>query len=248
MSRVTPDPAYPPIHSPIRTRRRHLARAVAGGLLTGTIVFLGAASASAHVHVDPSTTEPGANAILTFRVPTESETAGTTKVEVRLPTEDPFPSVSARVLAGWIVTVTESKLPAPVVDDDGATLTKAPHTVTWTALAGSAVGPGQFQEFELQVGPLPKSGSVVVPGTQTYSDGSVVTWDEPAPAGGKEPEHPAPSFDVAATAAPAFIPSKAASSSDDTARTLAVLGIVVGAIGAGIGLAGATAARRQKSA
>lgn len=230
----------------IRTRRRQLLRALVGGILTGAVVFFGAASASAHVHVDPSTTEPGGDAIPTFRVPTESAAAGTTKVEVTLPTQDPFPCVSARALAGWTVTVTDSKLPAPVVDDDGVTLTKAPHTVTWTAHAGSAVGPGQFQEFELQVGALPKSGTVVLPVTQTYSDGSVVTWNEPTPAGGEEPEHPAPSFDV--VAGPSSTPAKTASASDDTARALGVAGIVVGAIGAGIGLAGTAAARRRRSA
>lgn len=246
MSGTIPVPIHPPTHTPNHERRRHFARFFVGGLLTATVVFGTALSASAHVHVDPSTTEPGANPILTFRVPSESATAGTTKVEVTLPTDNPLPSVSAKALAGWTVAVTEAKLPTPVVDDDGATLTEAPHTLTWTAEAGAAVGPGEFQEFELQVGPLPKSGSVVLPVTQTYSDGMVVKWDEVTPASGEEPEHPAPSFDV--VAAPVVTPSKAVSSSDDTARTLAVAGIVVGAIGAGIGLAGATAARRQKSA
>lgn len=242
MSRETPVP----IHPPVGLRVRHLTRVGAGGLLTGAIIVLTAASASAHVHVDPSTTEPGATPILTFRVPTESETASTTRVEVTLPTDNPFPSVSPKALTGWTVTVTEAKLPTPVVDDDGATLTKAPHTVTWTADAGAAVAPGEFAEFELQVGPLPTSGSVVLPVTQTYSDGSVVKWDEATPAGGEEPEHPAPSFDV--VAAPAVSSTTATSSDDGTARILGVVGIVVGAIGAGIGLAGVTAARRQKSA
>lgn len=246
MPRTLSRTSHVPIHPPIRTRRRHLARAVVGGMLAAAVVFFTATSASAHVHVDPSTTEPGANAILTFRVPTESATAGTTKVEITLPTSDPFPSVSARALTGWTVGVTEAKLPQPVVDDDGATLTKAPHTVTWTAQAGSATGPGEFQEFELQVGPLPTSGTVVLPVTQTYSDGSVVKWDEGTPPGGEEPEHPAPSFDIAA--APAVASSDAVSTTDGTARTLGVVGIVVGAIGAGIGLAGVAAARRRASA
>ncbi|HEY8788971.1 MAG TPA: YcnI family protein [Actinopolymorphaceae bacterium] len=240
LSRTSPVPIHPPI-----TRRRHLARAVVGGLLAAAVVFLTAASASAHVHIDASTTEPGANAILTFRVPTESETARTTKAEVTLPSDDPFPSVSANALAGWTVGVTEAKLPTPVVDDDGATLTKAPHTVRWTARAGAAVGPGEFQEFELQVGPLPKSGAVVLPVTQTYSDGSVVKWDGATPPGGEEPEHPAPSFDIAA--APAVTSSDSASTTDGTARTLGIVGIVVGAIGAGIGLTGLAAARRRTS-
>lgn len=230
------------LHPPGHECRRPLVRFVVGILLTGAIMFLTAESASAHVHVDPSTTQPGATTILTFRVPTESETAGTTKVEVTLPSDHPFPSVSAKALAGWTVAVTEVKLPTPVVDD-GATLTKAPHTVTWTADAAGAVGPGEFGEFELQVGPLPASGTVVLPVTQTYSDGTVVMWDEATPAGGDEPEHPAPSFDV--VAAPAVTSAAVPSTSDGMARTLAVIGIVVAAAGVGVGLAGAAAARRR---
>jgi uncharacterized protein YcnI len=243
MPRSVPVPISPPIHP----RRRHLARATVGGFVVGAVTLLTAASASAHVHVEPSSTEPGAFSVLTFRVPTESATAGTRKVEVTLPTDDPFPSVSPKALAGWTVTVTEAKLPKPVVDDDGATLTEAPHTVTWTAGPGSEVGPGQFQEFELQVGPLPASGTVVVPVVQTYSDGSVATWDEPTTAGGAEPEHPAPSFDVVAAAA-ATASSEPATTSDGTARLLGVVGIVVGAVGIGVGLAGAVAARRRAAA
>jgi len=229
-------------HRPKRARLRDLGRLVVGGVLTTVVAPSTAASASAHVQVDPSTTAPGSTPILTFRVPTESVDASTTKVEVTLLSTDPFPSVSARALAGWTVTVTEAKLPTPVVDDDGATLTQSPHTVTWTADVETAVPPGQFQGFELEVGPLPATGSVVSPVTQTYSDGSVVKCDEATPADGEPPEHPAPGFDVAASAA--ITSSKAASTSDGTARTLGV----VGAIAAGIGLADVTAARKRTPA
>jgi uncharacterized protein YcnI len=231
---------------PHRRRRRYLTRALVAGVVAAGVVAVTALPASAHVHVDPSSTDPGATAILTFRVPTESVTASTTKVEVTLPSTDPFPSVSARSLVGWTVAVTEAKLPAPVVDDDGATLTKAPHTITWTAETGSAIGPGEFGEFDVEVGPLPKAGPVVLPVTQTYSDGTVVKWDEATPPGGEEPEHPAPSFNV--SAAPASASSASSAPADRTARTLGVVGIVLGAVGAGTGLAGAVAARRRTPA
>jgi uncharacterized protein YcnI len=235
-------PAQP--HRSIRTRRHHLARVAVGGAVIGAVTFFGSAAASAHVHVDPSSTEPGAFSILTFRVPTESATASTIKVEVTLPSDNPFPSVSARALPGWTIAVVDAKLPKPVVDDDGATLTEAPNTVTWTADNASAIGPGEFGEFALQVGPLPASGTVVLPAVQTYSDGSTVTWDEPETSGGTEPEHPAPSFDITPVASPVS-PMKVSSSTDHTARVLGVVGIMVGVIGAGIGLAGAVAARRR---
>ena len=37
-------------------------------------------------------------------------------------------------------------------------------------------------------------GTVLLPATQTYSDGEVVRWDEPTPSSGEEPEHPAPAL------------------------------------------------------
>ena len=79
----------------------------------------------------------------------------------------------------------------------GFTLTKAVSTVTWTAAEGQGVAPGEFNEFELSVGPFPKGADpIVMPAAQTYSDGEVVQWDEPTPASGDEPEHPVPTLDT----------------------------------------------------
>ena len=47
-------------------------------------------AASAHVTVNPNTADPGSYATVQFRVPNESETATTTRVEVQLPTDTPF--------------------------------------------------------------------------------------------------------------------------------------------------------------
>ena len=184
-----------------------------------------------------------------------------------LPSDQPFATVSARPLAGWTVAVTEAKLPTPVTDDDGATLTKAPHTVTWTAAADDAIPPGQFQEFDLLVGPLPESGTVVLPATQTYSNGDVVEWNQKPKADGSEPENPAPSFEVAAVATASPSPTTAAvpgsptvtaaattppaasadatSTTDTTARVLAVVAIVVGVVGLGVGIS--SGRRRARS-
>jgi hypothetical protein len=37
---------------------------------------------------------------------------------------------------------------------------------------------------------------MVFTATQTYSDGTVVEWDQPTPASGEEPEHPAPTLTI----------------------------------------------------
>ncbi|NNC12168.1 YcnI family protein [Planctomonas sp. JC2975] len=150
-------------------------------------------AAEAHVRIDPDQASAGTYAVITFRVPNESATAGTVGLEVDFPTDTPFTSVSYKPVPGWSAVVTTTTLPEPV-KINGATVTSAPTKIVWTADAGTQVGPGQFQEFSVSAGIVPNTGKMVLPATQTYSDGSVVKWDQATPASGKEPEHPAPTL------------------------------------------------------
>lgn len=231
-----------------RSTRRSGRRVVATLSLAAALIAGSAAAAQAHVHVDPHSTASGSFSELAFRVPNESATASTVKVSVELPTDKPFLSVSARPLPGWDVSLTKAPLPKPMTVD-GTTVTKAVRTVTWTARPGTQIGPDQYQEFDLSVGPLPSPGLVLMPATQTMSDGSVVHWDQPTPASGVEPEHPAPSFTVtAATVASGHDSAAAAASTgatdqdsaggDTLARTLGGIAVVLALGAAGIAVAG----------
>jgi uncharacterized protein YcnI len=210
------------------------------------LVVATALPAFAHVTVSSPDASPGGFGKLVLRVPTESATASTTRLTVDLPAKNPFASVSAEPVPGWIVTTTDRHLAKPVKDDDGFNITKAVATVTWTARPGQGLAPGEFQEFGLSVGPFPeKAGSLALPTTQTYSDGSVVQWDDPTPASGKEPEHPAPTLQVSAAAgaaeASAASPSKG---SDSLARWLGGGGLALGLVA----LVVALASRRRQPA
>jgi uncharacterized protein YcnI len=212
-----------------------------------TVLFLAVAAtmaiapaASAHVSVSSPDASPGGFGKLVFRVPTESATASTVKLTVTLPADIPFAEVSAKSLPGWSIATTEKHLDKPITTDEGFTLTKAVSTVTWTAGNGQGISPGQFNEFELSVGPFPEgTDAITLPTRQTYSDGSVVTWDQPTPASGKEPEHPVPTLELGSSAAPGHDPvtqvaerSSAAGidGTDGLARGLGGAGLVLGAV------------------
>ena len=220
-----------------------VARAGAVAALVGAVVVGTAFSASAHVGVHPDVTTAGQGAELTFRVPDESDTANTIKLVLTLPQDRPFTDVSTQPMTGWTATVADAPLPKPV-NVGGATITKAPRTVTWTALPGYKIAPGQYQNFYLASDALPAAGQMVLPVAQYYSDGTVVHWTEPTVAGKAEPEHPAPVFTVAAASAteaganakPAAnavaspASTQAATTSDSTARVLGGIALVVAVV------------------
>ncbi|WP_115786762.1 YcnI family protein [Arthrobacter silvisoli] len=234
-----------------RTLKTTSAAAMAAGLLAA-----GAAAASAHVHVDPDDTAAGGYTHLTFNVPNESDTAKTNKLEVALPADAPFNSVSVKPVEGWTARVITGALPKPVTIN-GATVTKAPRSIVWTADAEHQIGPHEYQAFSISVGVLPDAGTTVtLPATQSYTDGTVVKWDQEAVEGQEEPEHPAPSFVTtaedagaaghhAAATPSATVAPAAASASNDGGSTAGWFGLGAGLIGLG---AGATALARTRPA
>jgi uncharacterized protein YcnI len=157
--------------------------------VAGLAIVVAAPTAAAHVTVNPGEAPKGGFAKLAFRVPNERPDAGTTTVEVNLPEDQPIANVSVRPKDGWTYTVERRTLDEPI-DNHGEELTEVVSKVTWT---GGVIEPGEFDEFEVSVGPLPEDADqILFPTLQTYEGGEVVRWiDEPNP-DGSEPEHPAP--------------------------------------------------------
>lgn len=137
-----------------------------------------ASPAAAHVTVNPGEAKQGGYAKLSFRVPTESDTESTTKLEVQIPENAALASVSVQPVPGWTVSLTKNGDKVSVI--------------TWTAAAGAAIKPGEFQEFAISAGPLPTGvDQLLFKALQTYSDGTVVRWIDPPKDGA---EHPAPAL------------------------------------------------------
>jgi uncharacterized protein YcnI len=226
-------------------------RRFAVAALTGATVLVAAAlPAAAHVTVDPSQAPAGGFTVLTFKVPNEQDAAATTKLEVQLPPDHPFSSVSVRPNGTWKATTTTTPLPEPITDDDGNQITQAVSTVTWE---GGRIEPGQFEEFQVQVGPLPDAAGTTLafPAVQTYDNGDVVRWIDPVVPGQAEPEHPTPSLTLtaadSASSPGAATPSSSSSSSDSTGRTLGIIGILVGAAGLVVAVVALLTSRRRSA-
>lgn len=248
-----------------------MSRCIRGSALRGVAVLaaaaalalVGAVPAFAHVTAQPGTAEQGGYAVVNMRVPNESDTAGTIKLEVTLPAEHPITSVRTSPVPGWTATMVTAPLNPPI-ERNGRTITEAVRTVTWTADPGTRIGPGEFVEFPLSLGPLPTdTDQLVLPAVQTYDDGEVVAWDQPR-TDGAEPERPAPVVTLvpaaeegAAQAASAQQAGSAgenaaaaeagAGGSDSTARWLGGAGVALGALGLLLGAGALARARRAGS-
>ncbi|WP_446223104.1 YcnI family copper-binding membrane protein [Nocardia sp. IBHARD005] len=203
------------------------SRSIAHRLTVGaTVLVIGAlpaATASAHVTVSGHEATRGGSGVLNFRVPNESTTQSpTVALTVRIPK---VTAVDTETVTGWRATV--GKQP------DGAT------EITWTADAGTGIGPDQFGEFSVLANGLPDTDRLVIPAIQTYADGTVVRWDQTPGADGTTPEYPAPTVTLRAGPAGTAldhgdIPDLATQqpSTDDTAaRWLGGIGIALGALG-----------------
>ena len=245
------------------TQRALTTGAVA--LTTAGLMALGLGAASAHVTVAPASTTENGYSQLTFSVPNESESAATNKLEVQLPTEQPFTSVRVKPVEGWTAEVVSGALPEPVTTADGATLTEGPLSVVWTAEAGSEISQQEYQTFSISVGRLPEAGStVVLPATQSYTDGDVVEWNQETVKGAEEPEKPAPSFVTTAAAdggeahggahgtaetaeTAEAIDAEQTASSTESGSTSAVgwAGLVAGVLGLAAGVAALARTRRR---
>ena len=74
----------------------------ATALIAGAVIALAAPlAASAHDGIDPNQSDPGTYPLITFKVPTESATATTTKIELTLPQDTPFGFASYTPDDGW---------------------------------------------------------------------------------------------------------------------------------------------------
>ncbi|MFL6142706.1 MAG: YcnI family protein [Labedaea sp.] len=245
--------------NPLARRAGRIAVVFAAASLA-VLATAGVAAAHVTARVIGEPAAQGGYTKITFRVPNEDSTAGTVKLEVKFPTDTPIASLSTKAVPGWTATVSRTKLATPIKTDD-AEISEAVSVVTWTANPGVRIAPGEFAEFEVSGGPMPETDTLVLPTVQTYDSGKVVSWID-KPAAGTEPEHPAPTVALTKAAAKtdnatgqsdqpvsnAASTTSTGSGTDNTARWLAGIGLVVGALGLGFGAGAILRGRRAPAA
>lgn len=213
-----------------RRLRRWLAAPIP---LAAAGVVLMAATASAHVTVDPSSAPKGAEITLGFRVPNEEPSASTVRVQVTFPSDHPILGVDPQAAPGWTDRIVTAALHPPVNTDDGP-VTDYVSEIDWS---GGSIPPGHFQEFSVLAQQLPTdTDSVTFKAVQTYSNGDVVRWIQTAQPGGVEPEHPAPVLTLTS-----------GSGTPPASDTAGIVGIVLGALGTALGGTALVFATRRRS-
>jgi len=226
-----------------QSRLQGLLLQVGIGLVAAAgVTAFSASAASAHIHLNGDDVTQGGYGVLSLRVPTESDSASTTGLTVTLPKDTPITSVATEPIPGWKATVSTVDLPKPLQTDDGQVSTYV-SKVTWSATSSdAAIQPGQFREFRLSAGPLPKKTTLALPTLQTYSDGTTANWNQVA-TGSAEPEHPAPTLTIPAgstTASPAGSSNAAsaptAAVDDSPALAVGIAGIAIGGAALIVGL------------
>lgn len=239
-------------------KRIPAAVATIGALLLPT-------TAQAHISLHPNTIPAGAFATLDVRVPGEQEGAHVEKVDMLFP--QGFTGVDYENVAGWSTKIIESKLARPIKEDGETIDTEVSQIVwTWTGPPGR-VDNGQFVDFPLSLAiPENATGKALEFRTvQTYSDGRVVHWIEPA----LTAEHPSPRINVTAkggaiediagdeagpaagqTAASPTTPAPTPAvkpTGGGASKGLGIAALILGALGLLAGLGGLLTARRART-
>jgi uncharacterized protein YcnI len=208
--------------------------------------------AAAHVTVSPEEAPAEGYAMLSFTVPHGCEEAATTSVSVKMPPQ--VVSATPGVVPGWKIKTTEGKLPKPV-DQEGETVSEGVREVTWT---GGPLSPDQLQQFPLSVALAGQAGDAaefkIIQGCE---GGAETAWIQSTPASGEEPEHPAPTVTLGAAEEGhhgeaeaeegdmASSESASSDSDDGSGDGLAIVALIIGALGLIVGGTALVTARRS---
>lgn len=163
-------------------------------ILVASSSWIFAASAWAHITLDPKSAPQGSYAKLTFRVPHGCDGAATTGITVLIP--ESVVSVKPQVHPDWKISIQKKKLKKPV-QLHGEEITESISEVTWS---GGPLPDEFMDEFGMSVKLPEKSESpLAFPVIQKCKD-KTVRWDMVPKAGQDAHSLPTPAPSLQLTA------------------------------------------------
>lgn len=161
----------------LQRRSKWALRVAIAGAGAALALLVLASPAAANVTFLPSPTTQGDAANLTFRISNDSTAATINRIELRFPADHPIAEVYPLSVDNWAPQITTRTLAEPLQSlHGGGSVTDATTAVTWTAMPGLALKPGQSVDLTVAAGPLPNTPQLVVGLVLTRSDGSVERW------------------------------------------------------------------------
>jgi uncharacterized protein YcnI len=177
----------------LQRRSKWALRVAIAGAGAALALFALASPAAANVTFLPAPTTQGDAANLTFRISNDSPAASINRIEVRFPEDHPIAEVYPLSTDNWAPQITTRTLAKPLQSLHGSgSVTDATAAVTWTAMPGLALKPGQSVDLTIAAGPLPPIPQLVIGVVITHSDGVVERWTRaPGATSGPADERPA---------------------------------------------------------
>jgi uncharacterized protein YcnI len=162
--------------------KRHLT-----ALVTALAALVLVPAALAHIGPSPSSAPAGATTIVGFAVGHGCDGSPTRQVSIQIPAG--VTAAKPRPKAGWRITIKRGKLPQPIKDFAGNTVTTGVLSVTWT---GGPLADDYFDTFDLRLGMPDTPGRTLYFKTVQRCTRGVERWIQIPVKGQDEPESPAP--------------------------------------------------------
>lgn len=189
-----------------RTRVHRFCTAVVTFVLTTMLgLLMLSAPAAARVSIVPGAVQGGGTETFAVRLANERKDTSSNRLELVFPKDVPLSSVKVAPAPGWRVSIKRRLLERPV-EEDGKGVREVVASIGWT---GSRVGPGQFAQFLVTIGSLPRNGLLRFGVVQGYTNGDVDTWIGTSAVGGRNRPGPVITIGSGRAAAPSASPSRA---------------------------------------
>lgn len=226
---------------------RTAARLATATAASGAALLLMAGPAAAHVGTSVKEVAAGSSTPLGLTIGHGCDGSPTTSVAVQIP--EGINNATAFAKPGWTVVSEKQALETPIEAPHGDPITERVSVITFTANAGNAL-PNELRDvFTINFAAPDAPGATLFFKTVQSCETGSNDWIQEYDGTGEEPESPAPSIAVteAAEEAAEVEPAEPASSSDDDSdgTPIAVVALLTGMAGLGVGVGALTKAGRS---